>query len=117
MSQSIQIVRFRGDTYRLRITFTNADTGEPIDVTGAVLLLTVNSVAAPVDATDQLLQITGVNFGAGTDGVVDFTPTTDDADNVGDFFYDVQMTGSGGEIRTLLKGQFVMMQDITKPAP
>ena len=108
----INITRARGDTYRIRITFT-VD-GLRLDLTGATLLLTVNSEENPVDATNQLFQLTGAIFGDEKDGVVDFTQTTDDADNVGEFFHDVQMTAVGGEIRTLIKGQFLMVQDITK---
>ena len=49
-----------------------------------------------------------------TNGLVRFAITAAQADLLGVFFYDVQMTASGGEITTILEGSITFDQDITK---
>lgn len=114
MSQTIAITRYRGDTFRLRITFTDADTGLPIDLTDSTLVLTVNEEERPDDSMEELFFIDGEIVAPATDGVCDFTPTETEADNLGGFYYDVQITDSAGSVRTVLNGPFTFLQDITK---
>lgn len=105
------ITRTRGDTLvPEEITVTDSS-GAPKDIAGATFLLTVSTEREPVIA-NNLFQIVGVI----TDepgGVVEFPLTDNDADNVGDFYFDIQMT-SGGKDSTVMNGSFVMTQDITK---
>jgi hypothetical protein len=114
MPATVNITRYRGDTYRIRFTFTDLDTGDPIDLTGSSLLLTVNPVVRPDDTSEQLFQLTGSIQAPATDGVCDFTPNATQADNVGEFYYDVEMTAVDSSVRTLVAGEFNMLQDITK---
>lgn len=116
MAQNIAITRKRGDTYRIRITFTKDD-GSPLDLTNSSLLMTVSPIALPDEASDALFTIIGSIVGAATDGVADFQLTAAQADNVGEFYYDVEMTDVSGSIRTILEGAFTMTQDITKGNP
>jgi hypothetical protein len=100
MAQNIAITRKRGDTYRIRITFTKDD-GSPLDLSNSSLLMTVSPIALPDEASDALFTIIGSIVGAATDGVADFQQTAAQADHVGDFYYDVEMTDvSGGYVWT-----------------
>jgi hypothetical protein len=114
MSQTIPITRYRGDTFRLRITFTDADTGLPIDLTDSTLVLTVNEEEKPADSAEEIFYIDGNIVAPATDGVCDFTPSADQADNLGGYHYDIQITDSAGAVRTVLNGPFTFLQDITK---
>ena len=111
MAKRANITRVRGDTFAEEVTVVN-DAGVAQDITGATFKLTVSTESAP-DAEKNLFQITGVVVLASS-GTVSFSPTTDNADNFGNFFYDVQMTLSG-VVTTLTEGRYNVTQDITKP--
>ena len=105
------ILRTRGDTYRIRRTVKAA--GVVVDITDWTFLLTINMVAKPADETDQVAQIAGVIFDA-AGGIVDFTPLTADVADAGSFFYDIESVDDSGAVTTLDKGGFILLQDITK---
>ena len=87
---TLSIDRTRGDTYPIRMTMSNPD-GTPMDLTDKQVLLTVNTEEDPVDTTNQLFQIVGTIIDA-ANGVVEFRPTDEQADNVGRFFFDVEVS-------------------------
>jgi hypothetical protein len=107
----MDIERKRGDTYPIEITVLSD--GVALDITGASFLLTVDPAKEPTDATNNLCQLTGVITDAPT-GAVSFTPTANQMDAVGKYFFDIQMTDASGAIRTIDAGKFVLKQDITK---
>jgi hypothetical protein len=47
-------------------------------------------------------------------GIVEFSPTASQANQVGNFYYDIQMTDSNGKIRTVMLDEYSYTQDITK---
>ena len=105
--------RTRADTYPFTITFTD-ENGAAIDITGFTYLLTVDPDSAPADATNNLFQNTPV-VTDGPNGVITVTLTPSEADQApGVYFYDLQQTDTGGAVRTVLKGQWEVVQDITK---
>lgn len=103
----IEIVRYRGDTDPIVVKVKKV--GGTVDLTGASFILSVSAVAEPVDAT-YVMQLTGVVDVLTS--TVTFTLSEIDADNVGSFYYDVQMISSS--TKTILTGKFKMLQDITK---
>lgn len=106
------ITRYRGDTAPDQ--FTVQRDGVAVDITGCTFKLTVNSEQNPVDITNQLFQLTGTITNAAL-GQVEFSPTALQADQLpGRYFYDVQMTDTGGGIRTATKGSYRFKEDITK---
>ena len=109
----MQVDRIRGDTAPDVFAITTASTGEPTNLTGCSFKLTVNSVKNPVDSTTQAYQLVG-EIPDPTTGQVLFSPTEAQADKLGFFYYDVQMTDSYAKIRTLVKGVYCFSQDITK---
>ena len=47
-------------------------------------------------------------------GRVEFAPSPTQADHVGTFYYDVQMTDGAGRKRTIALDKYVFPQDISK---
>ena len=107
------IIRKRGDTYPYKIQLIEKTTCDQIDITGFDFVLTVDPSSAPTSASTNLFQIDGVIIDA-INGIVGFSPTTQDADNVGDYFYDIEMTDADNDIRTIDDGKYVLKQDISK---
>ena len=110
----VNICRKRGDTFPFQLTIKDED-GVAIDITGDTFLLTVDPSPAPTDAVNNLFQLAGVITDA-PNGVVEFTPGAVEADqDPSVYFYDVQQTEAiTGDIRTILYGQWEVVQDITK---
>ena len=105
--------RKRGDTYADEFVVKSETTGLAIDITGFTFKLTVDPSQAPIDTANNIFSIVGV-ITNGVGGIVAFAPTTGNADNVGNYFYDAQYTDAGGKIRTFDKGKYDMIQDIAK---
>jgi hypothetical protein len=107
------IFRRRGDTDAIKLTITN-EAGVAQDINGKAFVLTCSTEEDPIDATAELFQLVGTVTDADA-GEVEFPMTDEQADHVGRFFFDVEMTdGAVMTRRTVLKGPFVMDQDITK---
>lgn len=109
----MQITRTRGDTAPDSFTITNPKTRVAVNLTGCSFKLTLSTVPDPEDSTTQLYQLNGV-INTPESGVVEFSPTAFQADIVGYFYYDIQMTDSYGRILTLVKDTYQYTQDITK---
>lgn len=108
------ITRYRGDTRRIRKTVRDG-AGAVVDITDWAFVLTINSEADPEDAAEQVAQLVGTIYDA-PNGVVDFLPAVADVEVAGTFYYDIQATDADGGFTTLDKGQFTLLQDITKDA-
>lgn len=109
----MQITRTRGDTAPDSFTVTNAKTRAAVNLTGCSFKMTISTVPDPVDNTTQVYQVDGV-INAPATGIVEFSPTAAQANQVGYFYYDIQMTDSYGRILTLDKDVYLFTQDITK---
>lgn len=107
------ITRKRGDTYADEFIIKSTATDTPINITGYSFTLTVDPEKAPTSAANNLYSLTGVVVDA-ANGRVEFAPTALQADHVGKYFYDVQMTDGAGRKRTIVSGKYTYTQDITK---
>lgn len=106
-------VRTRGDDYSFVLAIKDGS-GTAIDITGSTFLLTVDPSPTPEDDTNNVSQLSGVIVVAAS-GTVRFTPDAALADAApGVYFFDVQQTDSGGAVRTILKGSWTIVQDVTK---
>ncbi len=112
--EEIDLCISRGDTTPWTLTMKD-DATPPVvvDITGFSYLLTVNVLEEPGAADALLFQLTGT-VPTGTDGVVRFQLSAAQADNFGDFFFDVQQTDGASDDRTVVKGAWEFKQDITK---
>ena len=107
----------RGDSYPYSIRIKDKATREYVDITGYTFILTVDPEKAPVDATNNIFDVVGVvdPDQVNNTGRVSFTPTEDDTDNIGKFYYDIQFIDGSGNKRTFVKGfKFLIDQDISK---
>jgi hypothetical protein len=88
--------------------------GAVVNISGCTFKLTVNSLKDPPSTATQLFTVDGVITSA-VAGEVEFSPTSLQADQTpGRYYYDVQMTDGAGAIRTVYKGVYRILQDITK---
>ena len=90
MTTTLNLTRTRGDTYPIKMTMTNPD-GTPMDLTNKQVILTANTEEDPIDTTNQVFQIVGTITDAEA-GTVEFAPTLEQADNVGLFYFDVEVS-------------------------
>jgi hypothetical protein len=110
---AVDVCITRGDSTPISFTLVD-EAGAAIDNTGSTYLLTVDPSDEPADALENLFQLAQSNT-PGSDGVVTFSPSTVDTDQTPDeYFFDVQQTDVGGNLRTVIKGKFTIQQDITK---
>lgn len=112
-SSRAAITMYRGDSYPIRFTLTDSTTGQPLNLDGATLTLTVDERNDPADETTQMFQLSGTLSATPADGTVSFTPTSANTATVGQYWYDVQLA-QGGTVRTVIKNRFTITQDITK---
>lgn len=107
----------RGDTdpipFRLEL-----ENGTAINITGYTFRLSVDTVENPTDpnrpTATQVFAVDAVIVDAPA-GRFEFPITILESNQTpGDYFYDVERF-DGSNIRTIVKGRFVIGQDITKP--
>jgi len=109
----MDMTRARGDTYGDEFIIKSKNTKLPIDITDYLFYLTLNKIINPSSTTDQLYSLVGTTISA-LDGRVEFAPNSVQADQVGVFYYDIQMIDGNGRKRTIQKGKYIYTQDITK---
>jgi hypothetical protein len=107
------ITRKRGDTYADEFTIKAASTGLPLDITGYTFVLTVDPEKAPATSANNLYSITGAIVDAAA-GRVEFAPSPVQADQLGAYWYDVQMVDGAGRKRTVVLAKYTYTQDISK---
>lgn len=103
--------RRRGDTVPFNIQVTSG--GSPVDITGYSFRLVVDPSEAPVDDSNELFEVAGTITDA-VNGRVSFPISTANADNVGNYFYEVEQTDASSLIRTILAGEWNFTQDVAK---
>lgn len=114
MAIIINYERHRGDTYGDEISIISETDGTPVDITGFTFLMTVDTRKSPDDASTVVYQLSG-NILSGVGGTVEFVPSEAQSDQLPTtYFYDIQMQDLTGRIRTIQKGKYKYVQDITK---
>jgi hypothetical protein len=113
----VNLCRTRGDTSTFTVTVTTDGT-TPIDITGFTFLFTVDPSSEPTDNLNNLFQLSvgsGITLTDPTNGVMTIGITALQADQLPEtYFYDLQMTDTSSLITTILKGEYEILQDITK---
>ena len=109
---------YRGDTLTLTLTFTDKVTGDPIDITGWDIWLTLKDDKADLDAAAAMQVKVSVPAGPNaTNGVATFVATSDNTDiPIGTYQYDFQrvVAGSPPDVVTIVVGKVKCLQDITQ---
>lgn len=109
----MDLTRKRGDTYADEIVLQSRSTGAAINITGCSFVLTVDPHQYPTDAAANLFALDGTILDAAA-GRVEFAPSSGQANQVGSYWYDIQMTDAVGRKRTILSGRYTFVQDIGK---
>ena len=98
----------RGDSEARQFSIS----GVTPDISGFTFTLTVNKKKNPTGTSDQLFTLTGTKDVPNSK--VEFKPATTDTDLApGDYYYDIQMNDASTK-KTMAKGIFRIVQDITK---
>lgn len=106
-----RICRSRGDTFPFDLTIKL--NGVAVNVTTDSFVLTVDPDEAPDDAANNLFANIPTIVD-GPNGIIRVTLSVSDADQTPDsYFYDLQQT-SGSATRTIMRGSWVVSQDISK---
>jgi hypothetical protein len=107
---------FRGDAYPINLLIKDKNSGQEIDLTGYFFVMTCDSRKDPPDSSTTMFSVLGTIPDQTTDtGRVIFTPTSLDTDiEPATYYYDIQMTDPDGNVRTIAKYKFKILQDITK---
>ncbi len=110
----MNITRYRGDTRPDSFTVSRTrPKSVKANLTGFSFKMTLSSEMEPTGVRTQLYQLEG-EIVEPESGIVDFSPDIYQADKIGYFYFDVQMTDAQGKIHTLVSGTYEYIQDITK---
>lgn len=105
--------KFRGDDITINLAFKDAD-GVAQDITGWTTFMTIKSSIDDPDV-DAVFQEDVTIHDSPADGLTHFTITDADSDAlVGDYVYDIQYKDSTGLIKTVMKGTFTFVKDVTR---
>lgn len=101
----------RGDSKTFGFNLFQGDGTTPRVITGFSYTMTVSAKKKPVAADPIVFAVSG----AVSSPSVTFSPSTVNTDKTPKkYYFDVQETNGSGEIYTVIKGEFLIKQDITK---
>lgn len=105
------IKRVKGDTYPLDVTIEYAS-GLAVNLTGATVFLTVKRNIQDTD-TQALISKSVTSHISPTTGQTSFTLLAADVDYVGEFYYDVKVKFSTGDIASVFADKFILANHVT----
>ena len=105
----------RGDTHTISLAITGA-MGAIVDLTGATVFFTVNAEKSPTDDSAAVIQKTVTIHSDPTAGktVIKLDPADTDSVAPGNYWYDIQIRASNGDISSLPKARFEIVSDISR---
>lgn len=111
---ALNFSRTKGDTYAIVLNVKDS-AGAAIDVTGYTFLLSVDPSPDPSDDTTREFQLTGTIVD-GPNGQISFAPNTSQANQLepGTYFYDIEQVDGSSAVRTIAKGQYIILPQITQ---
>ncbi len=104
------IKRSRGDNYDHLFQLLNIE-NRPIPLSSETFTITISTEENPVNNDNRILTANGTIVDA-PNGQVSFP--IDGTEPIGTNYFDIQMTDNAGNYRTVVKGQWIISQDITK---
>lgn len=103
----------RGDDKKFRLHFTT-DGVTPVNLTGAKVYLTVKKRIEDADS-DAVIQKIVTTHTDPVNGITEIKLShTETKIDLGRYFYDVQLTDAGNEVKTVLIGYFTVTKEVTK---
>ena len=109
---------YRGDDKTFNLAFTDGD-GVGIDITGWTIFFTLKNARVFQDDTndtDALIEKTVTSHSDPTIGLSAFSIGASDTSSLTPktYVFDIQIKDSGGNIKTIIKGDFVLSADVTR---
>ena len=106
---------YRGDTLRYKLTFKDADTQTPVDLTGASIWFTLKSNISEPDneAAIQVHTETHIDAVNGKTEIVVPASETNNLD-ISTYFYDFQLVDAQGNVSTVMSGKVKVLPDVTR---
>ena len=101
----------RGDTARIDVAVLDTD-GEPFNLTGCTLFLTVKTALSVADASATISKTVTTHDDAAA-GESHFDIDAGQNTPAGKYVYDVQLKDSTGKIYTLFAGLWTVLGDVT----
>ena len=104
----------RGDTHT--ITLNVRGVSGPLNLTDSTVLFTVNKSKAPADDTSAVIMKTVTVHDDPTNGLTIIKLAPEDTKDIepGNYWYDIQIKASNGDISSLPKARFEVVSDITR---
>lgn len=109
---------YRGDSKTLEVAVTDKN-GGPVDITGASLLF---SAKEKLSDTAYVIQKDSVNAveilitdAAGGVFQVYLIPADTQTQDIGLYYYDIQLTTSAGKVYTIKQATIKLLEDVTRP--
>lgn len=109
---------YRGDNKTFTVSFTNNSV--PLDITGYTIFFTVKNQnvvdTSILDTTDALIKKDITSHTDPTGGIteIELVPADTFSLSPGTYSYDIQWKSSAGEIKTIIKGEFNVVSDVTR---
>ena len=104
----------RGDSYEIPIKVKD-EQGQPLDITGATVWLTVSKSSNPKDDDNALIQKSTTSHSNPTQGESSITLTdSDTTQTLGRYWYDTQVVDTLGNVTSSPKARFIINSDITR---
>ena len=103
---------YRGDDKTYNVVFKDGE-GEVINITGWEVFFTVKNKATDTDA-QAIIQKKVTSHTDPTNGETEISLTHDDTDITVKYYdYDIQIKDADSKIKTIVVGQFKILQDVT----
>jgi hypothetical protein len=104
---------YKGDDKDFNLTLTDGDNNTPINITGDTIWFTVKE--NETDADPGVLQKEITSHTSPTTGQTTISLSNSDTGNLtpAEYYYDIQRVTAAAKVQTLVKGRFIVTQDIT----
>ncbi|MBV1952571.1 MAG: hypothetical protein KUG64_10320 [Cycloclasticus sp.] len=108
--------RYKNDTFSsVNFTVKELVSGDPIDLTGTSIHVQFRYRCKTGSVVKDMEIGTGITLTDPTNGVFTIDEFTPIVFEVGEYYYDAQITFTDGSIKTYVWGTFKVLQDITTP--
>lgn len=103
----------KDDTFE-GVEFILEENGSPIDLTGASIRMMLKLTPQDDAALTVFTPSDGLTITDAVNGIFQFDEQVISVD-AGEYFYDIEVTDSGGKVTTYVSGRWIICQDITTP--
>lgn len=108
--------RIKNDTFSsVNFTIKDLGSGDPINLTGVDIHIQFRYRCKTGSVVKDIEVGTGITLTDPTNGIFTIDEFTPIVFEVGEYYYDAQITFTDGSIKTYVYGTFKVLQDVTTP--